>query len=73
MTPSPPRRLAPNDASGQRPGRQRDAVALRYVADLSVEDTAKVMGCAPGTVKALTHQALAAMRIRLREEADDGE
>ena len=76
-------RADPADEGGDRaavmaalrklPGRQRAAVALRYFADLSVEDTAKVMGCAPGTVKALTHQALAAMRIRLREEPDDGE
>lgn len=66
-------RVAVTAALRKLPGRQRVAVALRYFADLSVEDTAKVMGCAPGTVKALTHQALAAIRIRLREEPDDGE
>jgi RNA polymerase sigma factor (sigma-70 family) len=43
------------------PPRQRQAVVLRYFADLSVDDTATVMRCAPGTVKAHTHKALAAL------------
>jgi RNA polymerase sigma factor (sigma-70 family) len=41
------------------PRRQRQAVVLRYYADLSVEATAEVMRCAPGTVKAHTHKAMA--------------
>jgi len=44
------------------PARQRAAVVLRYHADLSVDDTAAVMRCAPETVKALTHQALERLR-----------
>lgn len=44
------------------PRRQRAAVILRFYADLSVEEVAEVMGCAPGTVKALTHQGLRALR-----------
>jgi RNA polymerase sigma factor (sigma-70 family) len=51
------------------PARQRAAIVLRYHADLSVDDTAAVMRCAPGTVKALTHQALARLRAELG--ADD--
>lgn len=47
------------------PSRQRAALILRYHADLSVEDAAEAMGCAPGTVKALTHQALDRLRTRL--------
>jgi RNA polymerase sigma factor (sigma-70 family) len=43
------------------PPRQREAIVLRYFADLSVEDTATVMRCAAGTVKAHTHKALAAL------------
>ena len=42
--------------------RQREAVVLRYFADLSVDDTATAMGCAAGTVRALTSQGLAALR-----------
>jgi RNA polymerase sigma factor (sigma-70 family) len=50
------------------PPRQRQAVVLRYHADLTVEDTAAVMRCAPGTVKALTSQALANLRARFEPE-----
>jgi RNA polymerase sigma-70 factor (ECF subfamily) len=49
------------------PERQRAAIVLRFHADLSVavEDTALVMECAPGTVKALTHHAMTRLRGRL--------
>ncbi|HUG85156.1 MAG TPA: sigma-70 family RNA polymerase sigma factor, partial [Euzebya sp.] len=39
------------------PPRQRQVIALRYYADLSVSQTADVMGCAEGTVKSLTSKA----------------
>ena len=39
------------------PTRQRQAVALRYVADLTQADVAASMGVADGTVAALLHQA----------------
>lgn len=42
--------------------RQRLAVSLRYLGDLSVAETATVMRCRPGTVKALCHQAAAVLR-----------
>jgi RNA polymerase sigma-70 factor (sigma-E family) len=44
------------------PPRRRTAVVLRYYLDLSVADTAEVMGCSPGTVKALCAQATATLR-----------
>lgn len=44
------------------PRRQREAVTLRFLMDLTVEDSASRMGCAPGTVRALTHQGVAALR-----------
>jgi RNA polymerase sigma-70 factor (ECF subfamily) len=47
--------------------RQRQAVVLRYYADLSVADAASAMKCAEGTVRALTAQAIAALRERLGE------
>jgi RNA polymerase sigma-70 factor (sigma-E family) len=47
------------------PERQRQALVLRYYADLTVHDTAGVMDCADGTVKALTSQAIAALRLSL--------
>jgi RNA polymerase sigma-70 factor (ECF subfamily) len=47
------------------PDRQREAVVLRFFEDLSVEETAELMGCATGTVKATVHQALRSLRKRL--------
>ena len=45
--------------------RQRQAVILRFFLDLSVAETAVVMRCRVGTVKALTHQALDRLRVAL--------
>lgn len=58
-------------------GRRR-AVVCRFYADLSVSETAAVLGCAQGTVKALTHKAVAALRHAidvddLTPEADEPE
>jgi RNA polymerase sigma factor (sigma-70 family) len=47
--------------------RQREAVVLRFFEELSVEETAAAMECAPGTVKATVHQALRAMRNKLKQ------
>jgi RNA polymerase sigma-70 factor (sigma-E family) len=47
--------------------RRRAVLVLRFYADLSVEQTAEALGCAPGTVKALTHQALGQLRTLLAE------
>lgn len=57
------------------PRRQREAVVLRFLLDLSIESTAERMGCAPGTVRALTSQAMTALRqdpalADLQENAD---
>lgn len=46
------------------PDRQRQAIILRYFDDCSVAETARIMGCADGTVKALTSQARATLRDR---------
>ncbi|MGY6502683.1 MAG: SigE family RNA polymerase sigma factor [Acidimicrobiales bacterium] len=54
--------LALRAAVADLPRRQRAAVVLRYWRDLSVDDTAEVMGCAPGTVRALTHQGITRLR-----------
>jgi RNA polymerase sigma-70 factor (sigma-E family) len=45
--------------------RQRTVVALRFYADLSVEQTATAMGCSVGTVTSQTHRALNALRRAL--------
>jgi RNA polymerase sigma-70 factor (ECF subfamily) len=48
------------------PDRQREALTLRFFEDLSVEQTAVAMNCAVGTVKATVHQALRALRQKMR-------
>jgi RNA polymerase sigma-70 factor (sigma-E family) len=63
--PDPATRLAVRDAVAALPPRQRAAVVLRYFADLSVDDAAEALGCAPGTVKSLTHHGIAALRESL--------
>lgn len=60
--------LAPTDVDLQRAVlalgvRQRTAVALYYLADMSTSDVAAAMGVAPGTVHATLHQA----RVRLAD------
>ena len=44
------------------PIRQRQAVVARHYLGLSVRETALAIGCAPGTVTALTHQAITRLR-----------
>ena len=45
--------------------RRRAAVFLRFYFDLSVQETAEILGCSTGTVKSLTARGLEAMRIRV--------
>ena len=49
------------------PPRQREAVVLRYLEGLSIDQTAQVMGCAAGTVKATLSQALNNLRQTVSE------
>lgn len=55
---------------------QREVVVLRFVADLSLEDTAKVTKRSVGAVKTMQHRALAELARILTEPAcaveDDG-
>ena len=52
-------------ALAQLPRRQREAVALRYLADFSEAQTAAALGCTPGTVKTHTARGLHALRVTL--------
>jgi RNA polymerase sigma-70 factor (sigma-E family) len=52
------------------PPRQRAVLVLRYWNDLSVEDTAEVLGCSTGTVKSQAARGIAALRKRLGPHFD---
>jgi RNA polymerase sigma factor (sigma-70 family) len=47
---------------------ERIAIALRYEADLTVPEIARLTGAREGTIKARLHRALARLRLRLGEE-----
>jgi RNA polymerase sigma factor (sigma-70 family) len=56
-----------HEAMRRLPARQREAISLRFLADLDVSRTALAMRCKEGTVRALTSQGIA----RLRRELGD--
>ncbi|GAA2028578.1 SigE family RNA polymerase sigma factor [Catenulispora yoronensis] len=49
-------------ALSRLPPRQRATVVLRYYCDLSVEQTAQLMGCSTGNVKSQSARGLATLR-----------
>lgn len=57
------RRLALAQALDRLSARQRAVIVLRFYVDLSVEETARSLGCSVGTVKSTTSDALARLRV----------
>ena len=49
------------------PPKRRATVVLRLYLDLSVEETAEILGCSTGTVKSQTARGLATLRARAAE------
>lgn len=48
----------------------RSVLVLRFLGELSPEETAQVMGRSPGAVRVLQHRALSALRVIMEEEAE---
>jgi RNA polymerase sigma-70 factor (sigma-E family) len=61
-------RSAVTSALRTLPGRQREAVVLRYYGDFSEADIAKAMGISRGAVKSHTARAMAALKSVLERE-----
>ena len=64
-------RQALMDALERLPRRRRACVVLRYLADLSVEEVAALLGVEDGTVKSQTWRGLASLRRMLEDETDE--
>jgi RNA polymerase sigma-70 factor (sigma-E family) len=59
------------DAVRGLPPRQREAVVLHYLADLTEADVAAAMGCSVGTVKSQLSKARTTLALQLKETFDD--
>jgi RNA polymerase sigma-70 factor (sigma-E family) len=66
-------RLVLLDALREVPPRQRAVLVLRYWEDLSVEETAELLGCSTGTVKSQASRGLDALRSALGSREHDWE
>jgi DNA-directed RNA polymerase specialized sigma24 family protein len=64
--------LSVRQAIESLPPREREAVVLRFLADLPLVDVAAAMDCAVGTVKATLHHALRSLRVEFEEIDDEG-
>jgi RNA polymerase sigma factor (sigma-70 family) len=60
-------RLVLAEALRALPGRQRDAVVLRYLGGLSQAEVAQALGVRPGTVATHVHRGLSGLRGRLAD------
>lgn len=53
------------DAIGTLPPRERQVLVLRFYEDLSIQECARILAVPSGTVKSMTHRALARLRDKL--------
>ena len=59
------------DAVTGLPPRQRAVLVLRFYCDMTVEQSAELLGCTPGTIKSQTSKALASLRRALGGHPDN--
>lgn len=64
-------RIALAAALAQLPRRQREAIALRYLSDLSEAETAQALGIGVGSVKTHTHRGLVSLRSKFGREFEE--
>jgi len=64
-------RVALLEALRSLPARQRDAIALKFFADLPQAEVARVLGITTGTAKTHIHRGLAALRTQFSDEIGD--
>jgi RNA polymerase sigma-70 factor (sigma-E family) len=65
LLPDPDAALDVRAALAGIPPRQRATLVLRFYCDLSVGQTAELLGCSAGTVKSQTAKGIAALRAQL--------
>jgi RNA polymerase sigma-70 factor (sigma-E family) len=70
--PVPEERLVLWAALSEVPRRQRAALVLRYWEDLSVEETAELLGCSVGNVKSQCSRGLRTLRGLLEHQSAEG-
>jgi RNA polymerase sigma-70 factor, ECF subfamily len=61
-------RLTMQRAIGELPERQRLALVLRHYGDLPLDEIARAMGCALGTVKSTLHAAHTRLQVELEDD-----
>ena len=66
-------RLTMQRAITELPERQRLALVLRHYGDLPLDEIARAMGCALGTVKSTLHTAHARLQVELDDEIPEVE
>jgi RNA polymerase sigma-70 factor (sigma-E family) len=71
--PDPGERLAQLEMLRRPSPRRRAAVVLRFYCDLSIQETAVVLGCSDGTVKSLTARGLESLRALANSASDGGQ
>ncbi len=54
------------------PRRQREVVAMRFLADMPEDEVARVLGVTTGSVKTHLHRALTSLRVSLASEEAGG-
>ena len=60
--------IALKDAVKMLPGELQDVIALRFLSDMTVRDTARVLDLAEGTVKTRQRRALTLLKVELKED-----